>query len=201
MLRNFVCWPFLLLAATSQPLRLPIVLVEAKALYDEDALVPRPIAAVTAHLVADGGHIRLRVTVSAVGLGIEPVPGFAGTPDANRRTAEELDRLLAAGAMQWVTRRGAENEAGQLVAVERGELPARHIDAAGNVSATTTEASLVRRVTFESAPLPASTSCGYLLSEGVPRLCVQVDNTGDTYGLTIESMGEPAPPGHLKVRR
>lgn len=144
------------------------------ALYYEDAIVPRPIASVTAELV-EAGDARLRVTVSAIGAGVDPLPGLTGAPGANLRTAEELDRLLRDGALALVTRQEGVSEPGRCAAIEWRAVPVRRIGADGRIDFTAeTAARWPVRVTFESAPLSAGETWSYLEADGVPRLAVRV---------------------------
>lgn len=173
----------------------PREVATASALYLEDAAVPRAVAAVRARAVEDGGELRVEVSVSPCGVGVEPLPGFAGRPGTNLRTAEELARLLAAGALRLVTRDRGESLPGELVACEWRPLPAREVDLAGHVRDGATPFAWPATVTFRSAPLPASgsgsSSWSYVEAEGVPRLAVEVRRESGGVRLAIASLAAP----------
>jgi hypothetical protein len=182
----------------------PAPLAEARALYLEDAVPPRPVAEVRARVVADGAGDtgwRLEIALSPIGAGVEPLPGFAGVPGTNLRTAEELDRLLADDALRLVTRHGGGSHHGALERVERRRLPARRVDAAGHLADGSTAAAWPAVVVFRSAPLPPGSAWSYLECDGVPRLAVQVVRAGAEVALAIESVGEVVAQPRGEVRR
>src|SRR5437660_12210855 len=51
----------------------------------------RRVADVRVKLVERDGLRSLELVVSAVGPGVDPIPGFAGVRGANRHTAEQID--------------------------------------------------------------------------------------------------------------
>jgi hypothetical protein len=171
------------------------VVATASAMYLEDALVPRPVAAVQARLCARGGERWLEVELSPRGAGVDPLPGFAGMPGVNLRTAEELARLVADDALRLVTRHDGSSVPGALVRVELGTLPAREVDADGLLREVAAPGDWPVRVVFRSAPLPAGATWSHLESDGVPRLALHVDAAGEHGAavLTIASLAEPAP--------
>lgn len=163
--------------------------------YLEDALVPRPVAAVLATLRGTADAVWLDIEVTAAGPQVDPVPGIPGVPGANVRTAEELDLLLADGAVQIATRLDGRSQPGGLLAVRRGRLPVRRLEADGRLATGGTHpAELPVAATFRSAPLPAGGSWTYLVARGVPRLAVRVENVpGAAHIAAIESRGETEP--------
>jgi hypothetical protein len=192
VLRPLAVLPFSLVLATAHA-PAPRVVASGAALYLEDARTPRPVAAVRAQLVVDGDTLRLELTVAPCGPGVAPVPGFAGRPDANLRTAEELERLLGDGALRLITRVDGASVPGSLLRVERGVLPARRVDANGVVHDELTAAAWPLRVSFASSVLPAGVSSSFLECDGVPRLVVHVDARGAVPTLAIASLAEPPP--------
>ena len=86
---------------------------EFMAPYLEDAPAPRPIAAVHARVLREGGEVWLELAVSPRGEGVEPVPGLDGLPGTNLKTAEELDRLTREGGLRLVERRDGRSIAGE----------------------------------------------------------------------------------------
>src|SRR5262252_6335549 len=171
----------------------PVLLDAADADYYEDASVARAVAAVQATVLARGDEVRLQIAVSALGDHVEPVPGLEGVFGANLRTAEELHRLLVIGELRVETRVDGRSIAGDVATVERGHLPARALRADGTlVLHAEAPAELPVRATFRTAPLGEGTSQCYLISEGVPRLRVEVARTGDRAHIAaIESLGDP----------
>ena len=168
---------------------------ERTALYSEDAAIPRPVAHVRARTVASGADLRLELSVSALGDGIDPLPGLEGVSGANLRTAEELDRLLRERGLQLVTRVDGRSEPGVLLAVQHRRLPARRLRPDGHLDLRTeTETVWPACATFATSALPDGISWSYLEADGNPRLAVQVARTGTTARiLAIDSLREPAP--------
>jgi hypothetical protein len=168
---------------------------ERTALYMEDAPIPRPVASVRAKVVASGADLHLVVSVSALGAGIDPLPGLEGVSGANLRTAEELDRLLREQGLQLVTRIDGRGEPGTLLAVQHARLPARRVRPDGHLELRTeTEATWPVSATFATSNLPEGESWCYLEADSVPRLAVQVARSGAfARVLAIDSLGEPAP--------
>ncbi|HEX6812775.1 MAG TPA: hypothetical protein VF384_14210 [Planctomycetota bacterium] len=166
---------------------------ERTALYSEDAPIPRPVAHVRARVLAGGDGLRLELAVSALGDGVDAVPGLEGVSGANLRTAEELDRLLRERGLQLVTRVDGRSEPGALLAVQHGRLPARRLRPDGHLELRAeTEAEWPVCALFATAALPGGTSWSYLEADGVPRLAVQVANAGTTARIVaIESLAEP----------
>ncbi len=173
----------------------PRRLDEKTALYFEDAAIPRPVAHVRASVLVTSERPHLVLDISALGDGVDALPGLEGVPGANLRTAEELDRLLREQSLQLVMRCAGISVPGSLVDVRRERLPARRLLADGRLELqTTTAAVLPVCVTFASSALPAGTSWHYLQANGVPRLAVQVDTTAGTARIVaIDSLREPAP--------
>ncbi|MCA8947961.1 MAG: hypothetical protein KDE27_00565 [Planctomycetes bacterium] len=161
------------------------------ALFLEDAVVPRPIARVTAELIERGGVRRARVAVSALGPGVEPLPGLEGVAGANLRTAEELDRLLREAALQLVVRSAGESLAGRRIAVRWAAVPVCRIGDDGAIDfAARTAREWPVEVTFESPALPSGETWCYLEADGVPRLAVEI--AGDRI-VAIESLAARPP--------
>jgi len=173
--------------------RRPARVLDARtAPYYEDATVPRPVASVLAELVEDVGSLRLRVTVSAVGDEVDPLPGLEGVYGVNLRTAEELDRLLRSDALRLVLRHAGAQLPGSLESVQRDRLPARRVGPDGRFELeAVTEASWPVRAVFFGPPLPEGKSWTYLEADGVPRLAIAVESTDWRCRIAhIESRGE-----------
>ena len=167
------------------------VLDERRALYREDAEAQRPVAAVHAMVVADWNGVALRVEVSAVGDGVQPLPGVEGAPGANLRTAEELHFLLQDGALGFTTRQDRAARDGSVVATEYGPLPARRLGRGGVIESAATEAAWPLRLRFCSAPLPEGSARSYVTVRGVPRLCIETRRNGNRARIVaVESLGE-----------
>jgi hypothetical protein len=160
--------------------------------YYEDAAVQRPVASVLAELVEDVGSLRLRVTVSAIGDEVEPLPGLEGVHGVNLRTAEELDRLLRGDTLRLVLRHSGALVPGTLESVQRDHLPARRIGPDGRLRLEErTEASWPVRAVFFGPPLPEGKSWTYLEADGVPRLAIAVESNAWRCRIAhIESRGE-----------
>ncbi len=163
--------------------------------YLEDAAEARPVAAIAAALHRQGDAVVLELEVLAIGAGIEPLPGVEGAPGANLRTAEELDFLLAEGALALTTRSNGAVVAGELLAVDRGPVPMRRLLRDGRVDrAARSSAALPLAVRWRSAPLPAGTSQSYLVAGAAPRLRIECECAGSQARIVaIESLGEPHP--------
>jgi hypothetical protein len=173
--------------------RRPARVLDARtAPYYEDAAVPRPVASILAELVEDVGSLRLRVTVSALGDEVEPVPGLEGVHGANLRTAEELDRLLRDDALRLVLRHSGALVPGTLESVQRERLPARRIGPDGRLRLDViTDAQWPVRAVFFGPPLPEGKSWTYLEADGVPRLAIAVESNDWRCRIAhIESRGE-----------
>ena len=201
MSRALTCVPFLLLLLPAPGPMPERVLAESSALYQEDALVPRPIAAVRARVLAGALGRWLELRVSPCGPGIDPVPGFEGRPGTNLRTAEELERLVATGELRLVTRWSGVGHAGALERVVRGPLPARVVGLDGRHLDVTTAAPWPIEVVFRSVALPPSSTSSYLECDGVPRLAIHVDLRGDEATVALVSLAEPVPMPQHGVRR
>src|SRR5688572_29594363 len=95
----------------------------------------RALAALEAELVGDGRTVELRAKVSAVGAGVDPVPGFAGVRGSNRVTARELTRLAGDGslAVRTVSRDGAASVEGTHGVARRGRVAERRMDPRGRI--------------------------------------------------------------------
>lgn len=157
----------------------PELLASVVTTYEEDAPGARPVAAVQARVEQHGGAVRLRLSVAAVGDGVLPLPGFDGLPGANLRTAEELERLLADGALRlWTRADGPRRVAAARPEVHRGPLPRRIVDAEGRLATGVSAAKWPLVVTFVSDPLPAGTSRSWLDADGLPRLGVLLQHDG-----------------------
>ncbi len=179
-----------LLPVVGQPPAPVAVVVDAKtALYDEDALVPRPVASVRAELMAGGAEDDdarwLQLTISAFGPGVDPVPGLAGVSGSNLRTAEELDRLLREDALRLVVRQGGEVASdcpSRIAAIDWRRVPQRAFGPAGveivgvEGSPRTSARRWPATVTFRTATLPTGGALGcYLEADGLPRLLVEIE--------------------------
>ncbi|MEO6596576.1 MAG: hypothetical protein ABIP94_17630 [Planctomycetota bacterium] len=177
-----------MLPASSSLMEVPVVRDAVTVPYYEDAFVPRPVAQIAVELVASGEGAFLRVVVAALGPDVDPLPGIAGAPGANLRTAEELERLLREQTLQLVARVGADQVPGRLVEIEWARVPQRRIGEDGLVDfAAMTESPWPVRAVFESEVLPAGETWCYLQADGVPRLAV---HASPQHILAVESRGE-----------
>lgn len=160
----------------------------------EDAVVPRPVAAMRAELLpCDGGAV-LRLSVNASGVVVEPLPGLQGVHGHNERTAEELQRLLREHALQLVLRRSGENLPGQLLEVARGTLPMRRLRDDGDIDFSARTAELTLGATFASPVITDSPAYVYLLADDAPRVVACVDRIGGEWRITeLASLAAPAP--------
>jgi len=157
-----------------------------------DTSGPRAVADMLATLLGDADGVWLRLAISAQGPRVEPIPGIEGVPGVNLRTAEELHLLLREDRLQLVTRDGRASLTGELMAVERQQLPMRRLRPDGSIDVSAVSAAeLPVRVSFASHRLPPGRSRTYLLANGLPRLLIEVerDDGGDRI-TAVESLGE-----------
>lgn len=170
------------------------VLDRAGASYLEDAVPPRKVAAIRAELTVGTGGARLIVTVDARGPEVEAVPGLEGMRGSNRRTCEELHRLLRDDGLRVVTRSGGAETAGTFAVGARGTLPARTLRQDGTIDfEARTPAVLPVALTAISAALGEGQHQTYFVVDEVPRLCVTTELRGGSGRiLAIESLADPA---------
>jgi hypothetical protein len=138
----------------------------------------RRVAEIDAALVHDGRATRLVLRVSALGTGVDALPGWEGVPGANLRTAEEMTRLLEEGSL---SARLVGEETGIRVraavrVARRGAVPMRRLDAAGRLRLDErTRERLVTSIEVASDPLPPERMRVEVLVAGVARLTGEVD--------------------------
>lgn len=170
----------------------PRVLAEREEPYLEDAALARLVARIRAVVVQDGPAAHLRVELHAIGTFVDALPGIAGVPGHNQRTAEELHELLAAGELQFALRENGRSRPGTVAGVVRGRLPARRVDEHGNlVEMAAAGPELPLAVVLRSVELPPGRSLHYVIARELPRLLVTVDHDGDIAVIAaIESLGE-----------
>lgn len=166
-------------------------LARATGLYLEDAPARRPVAALTAELRRGASGRYVEVRCAATGEGVVAVPGIAGVPGANVRTADELWRLLDRGELRIVTRHRERSLIGDLVGVEAADLPQRRFASDGGLEAAPPAQREAAAVTFRSVPLPDGPSTTYLEVGGVPRLSIEVRSVDGTPCVRLESLGDP----------
>ncbi|MCR9245234.1 MAG: hypothetical protein NXI31_09395 [bacterium] len=175
--------PWILCLAAVLPLILPPaapaprVLASREALYLEDAVMPRPVALVRAELVGIEDARWLRLRLSAIGAGVDAVPGLEGVPGANLRTAEELDRLLREGRLAVTVEPVAGERTtapANVTAIEWRRLPARRVAITGIDFESRTTAEWPAAVTMLTARLPLGEVNVYLEADGLPRLLAVV---------------------------
>ena len=123
-----------------------------------------------------GGH-ELVVRPSAVGLSIDPVPGWRGIRGGNERTAIELEDLLADGALELLTwsldAAGDAPRTGTATVAQRGTIGVRRERADGTIDHLARSGEHVLALGLESGPLPAGEWRAEVVARGRARLAVE----------------------------
>jgi hypothetical protein len=113
----------------------PSILDERRFDYPEDEGTGRLLAAIHVVLERRGAETTLRVTASAIGAGLDPLPGWQGVRGANRISAEEFGSIVEHDRMRVETTgpdRGAPH-LGSAHTGRRGRLPERRLAADGSI--------------------------------------------------------------------
>ncbi|KAF0245373.1 MAG: hypothetical protein FD180_1688 [Planctomycetota bacterium] len=168
--------------AEASPRCAPVVLDERRLDFTEDEGSGRVVADVRAFLLLEDGRVRLRISASAVGPRVDPVPGFQGIRGANRIAAEELQSILRKERGMLATRRGTGVETERGREARRGRIPERRLNPDGtlDLDAESREEFPLEAV-FETAPPGDGVYTTELVVDGRPRLRVVYrvkDNSG-----------------------
>ena len=128
------------------------------------------------------GH-QLHLHVSALGTGVEPMPGFRGLAGSNVQTAFEIDQILRSGRLHVLTKsaEGIARDQGYVIPGERGRVPVRRLDAAGRIDFDAhSQVSYFLGFSAAGPPLPPGDYTTELWARGEPRLRIlySVDETG-----------------------
>ena len=152
----------------------------------------RRIARIDSRLLAGPAGPTLELTIAPLGPEIEAQPGLAAVPGTNRKSAEELTRLHARGALSaWaLPDAGGPAIVLSMTVADRGTLPIRrtHADGELDLHARTAEA-WIRTLEIRSAPLPTD---GYRIEVRVDdevRLRGRIDVTTGRLGAFREHGG------------
>lgn len=140
----------------------------------------RHVADVEVTLTLDErGRGEVTVRPSAVGVGIEPLPGIEGRAGGNLRTAEELERLALEERIELFSRSlddGRERD-GTVAVAARGTLPARRLRPDGTIDHFAESLESVLALELASGSLEPGAWRVTILVDGAPRLEVDVEFT------------------------
>jgi hypothetical protein len=183
-------------AAERPPTPRAVTLDERRFDYLEDEPTGRVLAEIRARLERQGGDAVLRVTASAIGARVDPVPGWQGVRGSNRITAEEIASISANGRLCVETDvDGAAARRGSARTGRRGRIPERRIGADGSIDVTAqTAAEYPLELIAETAPLGAGVHRTRLVLDGRPRLEIVTTTRGaDGRILEIRAIDEHVP--------
>jgi hypothetical protein len=138
----------------------------------------------------------LEILISAVGLNVDPIPGYRGVKGANRYTAEELALMLSGqhdvlvatsrSALTGLTR-------GAIHGGRRGRIPQRRLLSNGRIDflgETTDEYPL--EVKLNTGPISRGSQETEVLIDGIPRMRISFHFDGRRAQITgFESVGDP----------
>lgn len=140
--------------------------------YLENGASGRRLATLDAYVIPTPRGPRLWLRISAIGAGVDPVPGADGLPGANHVTAHELARVVGGGRLEVRSIADAFDRPGRFVTGSPGPVPERRIDEDGRIGVGEYPVELPTRL-YVLAPLPADgEGTTELTVDGARRLVV-----------------------------
>lgn len=164
--------------------------LEARNFDYVDAEDNRSTAQVETRLVYAGEKIRLELALSAVGMNVQPIPGWMGVWGANRFTAEELEGLVQ-GKRVLMIRDGSGDRVVGLREIRRGRLAERRLTADGKIDVMgMTEREYTLEAVLDVGEIEEGEDRVEVRVEGMTRLIVHTERSGGYARVTrIESPG------------